>query len=189
MIIIPNWKRFKSWSMPNRFAYVVGVFTIIGVIFGLFIKSSTNNVDLSTTNNKTDSSTTNIFVDKTEDQIKKDNTLVYSISGVKNLKLEKSIMDSMKISFINNSTNTIEVSHNGQIQLLSNNTESYTYSGGVVSIIINKNICYEFESYNIPAMRANPKPVITAELERVIKYYVNNNVNEFSKKIIECLKN
>ena len=32
MIIIPTWKRFKSWSMPNRFIYVVGLFTIAGVI-------------------------------------------------------------------------------------------------------------------------------------------------------------
>ena len=189
MIIIPTWKRFKSWNMPNRFAYVVGVITIIGIISSFFIKNSTNNVDLSTTNNKTESSTTNIFIEKVEDENKVDNSLVYSILGVKNKKLEKLIKDSMKISFINNAANNIEISYTGQVQLLSNNSESYIYTGGFINLTINSNTCYEFENYKIPAMRANPKPIILNELKRVINLYVEQNVNEFSKKIIQCLKN
>lgn len=188
MIIIPTWKRFKSWSMPNKFAYIVGVFTIVGVISSFFVQNSTNNVEMSTTNNNTDSSTTNIFIDKAEGKNKRDDILVYSISGVKNLKLEKLIKDSLKISFNNNSDNIIEISYTGQIQLLSNNTESYIYTGGFISLIINDNICYEFENYKIPAMRANPKSIIVNELKKVISLSVEQNVNEFSKKIIQCLK-
>ena len=188
MKIIPTWKRFKSWSMPNRFAYVVGVFTIIGVISGFFYENATNHVDLSTSNNKIDSSTTNIFIEKARDENKRDNTSIYSLSGVNSANLEKSIKNSTKISFENSAANTIEISHTGQVQLLSNNSDSYIYTGGIISLKINGNICYEFENYKIPAMRANPKSLIVNELKNVINLHVEQNVNEFSEKIVQCLK-
>lgn len=188
-MIIPTWKRFKSWSMPTKIA-VIGVFlTFIGVISSFFPKSSsTSNIDSSTTKNLVDSSTTNIYNDKLDNRIIENNTLVYSLSGVRNSRLEKLIKKSIKISFDENSNNVIEISHTGQVQLLSENSDSYIYTGGVVNILINNSICTEFGGYPIPPMRANPKSVIQNELSRVLNIYVEENVNEFSKKIIQCIK-
>jgi len=188
MKIIPTWKRFKSWSIPTRFMYVVGVFTIIGVVSVFFLKDSrNNNIDSSTTNN-VDSSTTNIFIDKGDKRINNDNSLVYSISGVENLRLENLIKQSSDITIADNSKNIIKITYTGQVKISSKNTESYIYNGGNVCIIINENVCYEFTNYKIDRIRPNPKTRIINELNRVISSYVEQNINEFSKKIIQCIK-
>lgn len=188
-MIIPTWKRFKSWSMPTKIAVIGVLLTFIGVISSFFLNSSSiNNVDSSTINNQIDSSTTNIYPDESDDKIKENNTLVFSLLGVNNSKLKKLIKNFIKISFDKDSKNVIEISQTGEIQLLSEHSDSYIYTGGVVSVLINNNSCFEFEDYQIPAMRANPKSVIMNELNRVISSYVEENVNEFSKRIVQCIK-
>lgn len=110
----------------------------------------------------------------------------FSITGTANSRLIKRLENSKVIVIVSNSPKIIDVSYTGTVAPFEGNM--YYYSGGNVVLTIN-GICYhEFKEFKIDQMRPNPKNRIVEEIDKVINYYVETNLDLFSNKIIECIR-
>lgn len=188
MGIIPNRKRFKSWSMPTKILVIFGLLSLIipFLIFFLeliFQKTPNEIIDNPIIHNEEHSQVTNTYIKKDPKKY-----LTYNLTGIKNFTLKRLIMDSLQISLDKDSKNTIEISQTGEVQLLSEGIDSYIYTGGFIKIIIDGNNCYEFQDFSIPSMRPNSKYILMNELDKVINVYVDENLDKFLKKINQCIK-
>lgn len=185
---------------------MIAILTFIGAIIGLFPKSdpvnnkviNQNNIPITTTNNNQQTNTTinnennigdvinysNYGNDKNVDKV-----IEYSIIGTSNKKLITAIENNQVINIVPNSSNKIEVTYEGSVTKLNENSNSYYFTGGYLIININDNKCYEFKNFIIKDMRPNSKDIINNEINNIIELYVEKNVNLMSKKIIECAKN
>ncbi|CAM1355833.1 hypothetical protein [Tenacibaculum halocynthiae] len=117
------------------------------------------------------------------------NSLYYSINIVNNLKLIKTIERSSNIKIRSNSSNKIKITYTGQIKLLSKDTNVYIYTGGNIKILINNYICYNYKDLKIKSMRPNSIESINSNIQKNIEAIVDLNLNTFSNKITQCIKN
>ncbi|PZW42632.1 hypothetical protein LX95_00948 [Mesonia algae] len=154
--------------------------------------SKNNNVidASSTTINNNDLSTTNIYIDKTSKQKVIDNKVItYKLIGKNSQELKKKIESGSNIKITNNSDNSIEVTHTGEILILSEGIDSYIFTGGNIEVLINGTICNINNDYKIPKLRPNSKKAISNEIQKIINKIVNENIYIFSNRIIQCIKN
>jgi hypothetical protein len=181
--IIPTIKRFKSWAMPTRFAYVVGIFTIMG-----FVITAISVI----VNTKRDKIIYNSGEDKdkiiSSDSLSKDTKKTYRLNGISNLKLKKKLKRITNIDFNNNSNNEISIKYSGSILLLNEMSKSYIFTGGYVIIYVDGDCLHEFTEFIIPPMRPSPKSLILREINSKVSFFVNENVDKVAKQIVICLE-
>jgi hypothetical protein len=193
MKIIPSRYQWSKWSLPSKVTYISFIITVLAlfvtILSPILFSNSKFNLDTKNGNITIIEGNQNVFNSKVEntEKLNKD-TLEYSIKGTKNQALISLIEKKINIKIVSFSKNKINISHNGTLELLNENNNSYIYSGGNIFVSVNNNCNCVFKNYKIPPMRASPKNVILNEIERVVNFYIDKNLSEVSNKIIACIK-
>lgn len=194
MLLIPSWKRFKSWSMPNRFAYVVGITTIIGVLIKigtLFFDrkqlngGSVDNSKTEITDNRKYYNVVNNSENPVRTQTVKKNS-VFRINPSMSANIENRIKN--EINFQKGSKDiSIEIRYADNFKIISEEKNIYKYLGGPLSIYINDQFCQNVDDIIMPQSREGYKFDLTLFLNQEVKKSIDKNENNLSKRIIQCI--
>ncbi|MBJ7880331.1 hypothetical protein [Gelidibacter salicanalis] len=113
------------------------------------------------------------------------NTISYAIKG--SIELFKYISDSKKIKINQSSKNVIELTYNGELSEIHEDSGIYVYNGGFLTLKYNGVLCHTFNEMYLPYISSNPKNTILDELQRRVDDLAIKNFQKIQNIILGCL--
>lgn len=197
--MIPNKTRWKKWTLPSKAGYIGTICSIIGLLIALWPNSG--KTDIITIEQNNDNSVnvvrnkSNFNATVVDEDMKNPQPLNDDPRAVRKFRIKGVVCKSLQDGI--NSLNGVDVSDSfGEIIMFSTsgriepveNTQSFFYTGGYLTVLIGSVCELRFENLSIPPMRPSSQLRIESEIQSSINEYVNEDPQIFIGRILQCIE-